>query len=138
MVCLACNSSSEMPKLEVEDDIRMSVIQRDTRVINGSKEKLELKLGDITNKYVTIDIIGQKSNQQFLHADMKEGDKKIIDYYGTKYVFNVLHFENHIIHDDKAEISFRKLNDQEAKTLDSIIKRGENKPDTSTTDIQHS
>lgn len=115
--------SNKTPKLDTEDDKRITIRQRDSKIIDGNKEKIELRLGDITYGSVDVEITGQKSNTQFLHINMQEGDRQIFDYYGTKYLLNVLHFENHVVHDDKAEISFRKISNQEAENLKQLVEK---------------
>ena len=105
------------PSLNGGDNKTMIIVQRNHAEINGSKEKIELSIGDITDNTTEVKIIGLTSNKLFLNTYMHEMDKEAIDYYGILYSIELSHIENHLIHDDKAEFKIRSISKEEAASI---------------------
>jgi|GEM_PF-3843066 len=117
IILLFSSCHTGVPVLNGGHDKTFVIVQRNSADIEGSKEKLEFEIGDITMNTTEVKITGHPSNKVFLDAYMRQNDKEVIDYYGSFYTVELSQIENHLIHDDKAEFKIKAITTEEADKL---------------------
>jgi len=103
LILLSCSPSG----LEIVDDEEIKLVQRGSHVIKGSSGDVELTIGDITEGLTDVEIQGIENEKFYYRKAMEEGEDDEFEYEGFHYRIKMNYFEEHLMHDDYAFISFR-------------------------------
>jgi len=93
--------------LEITDNEEIKLVQRGTYLIIGSEGDVELMIGDITEGITEVEIQGIENEKFYYRKAMEEGEDDEFEYEGHHYRIKINSFEEHLLHDDFAFISFR-------------------------------
>jgi len=102
---LSCSAGS----LEITEDEEIKLVQRGTHLIKGSEGDVELMIGDITEGITKVEIQGIENEKFYYRKAMEEGEDDEFQYESFHYRIKINSFEEHLMHDDFAFISFRAV-----------------------------
>ncbi len=115
------NSCSKEGGLKIKDDEEIKIVQRGTKVIEGSEGDVDVKISDITNGSTKIIIEGIENGKVYFKKELGEGDEGYFQYGKNYYRIQINHFEEHIMHDDYAFISFRAVSEEKGKAKVDVV-----------------
>lgn len=107
IIVLLASCSTE--GLNIQNDKEIKIVQRGSKVINGSEGDVELMINDITNGSTEVRIENIESGKMYFKSYLKEGEYGIFRYGEYFYRVKINSFEEHLFHDDYAFIAFRSV-----------------------------
>ncbi len=102
--------------LRITDDESMRIVQRGTQTITGNPRDVTISVGDVTGGAADVALEAVGEPKTFLRIPMREGEVGYFDYHGVQYRLKLDRFENHLMHDDYAFVSLRRVGKGEGST----------------------
>lgn len=102
-VAVMCVAGCTVSRLDFPGDtVRMTMIQKHTKTIPGSKNTLKVRLGDITGRQVLLSIHGVYNKPVVDTVSVHHGDVVPFRVGENKYFLTVIELRNLIVGDDFA------------------------------------
>lgn len=102
--------------LNIDNDEEIKIVQRGSKVIEGSEGNIELKIGDITAGSTEVIIEGIETGKIYYKNHLGRGEAGIFKYGMYYYRIKINKFEEHIFHDDYAFITFHSVSEERGKS----------------------
>lgn len=115
------NSCGKKNGLEVNNDEEIKIVQRGSKAIKGSEGDIDLKISDITNGLTDVVIEGIENGKVYFKKKLSEAGEGYFQYGKNYYRIKINHFEEHLLHDDYAFISFRAVSEANGKAKLDVI-----------------
>lgn len=102
--------------LDITDDEEIRITQRGSITIKGSDGDVDVILGDITMGKMSVKIKSIEEDKVYLKTNLSSGEDAVFQYTEEYYYrIKINSFEEHILHDDIAFISFHKVSVEKGK-----------------------
>ena len=107
--------------LVINEDEQIKIVQRGSKLIKGSEGDVELKIGDITNGAADVIIEGIDNGKVYFKKDLGEGGEGYFRYDKKYYRIKMDHFEEHLLHDDFAFVTFHQVSEEKGKAAADVV-----------------
>lgn len=99
--CLAVVGGCAGPAIKLpEDPLRLTVVQRRAAVIPGSRDRVLLWVGDVTEGQVLVAVCDHRGKPYLRTRSVREGDTAVFRIDGNRYYLSVVELRNFVVGDD--------------------------------------